>query len=183
MKPEEIPSWEPFLKRIPLFSGLSPEDLGKITARLQPLNLPRGATLFRVGDDPDAMYLIVSGQARRLRPNEAGGESVVAFLGRGDVAGETGLLTGIPRTSTVRLDSTSDILKLPRKDFEEILREHPSILLHLSRTLAQRLIAQTAGPARPGAQARLIVLDPALPRPARTLLAWTLGSELAAQTR
>lgn len=182
MKPEEIPSWEPFLKRIPLFAGLSPEDLGKIAARLQLLSLPKGATLFREGDDPDAMYLIVSGQARRLRTH-LGVESVAAFLGRGDAVGETGLLTGIPRTSTVRLDSTSEILKLPRKDFEETLREQPTILLHLSRTLAARLIAQSSGPARPGADARLIVLDPALPRPDRALLGWTLGRELAAQTR
>ncbi len=182
MKPEEIPSWEPFLKRIPLFAGLSPEDLGKLATRLQPLSLPKGATLFREGDDPDAMYLIVSGQARRLR-TQAGRETVVAFMGRGEVAGETGLLTGIPRTSTVRLDATSEILKLPRKDFEEILREQPTILLGLSRTLAQRLIAQGAGPARPGSDARLIVLDPALPRADRAALAWTLGEELARQTR
>ncbi len=182
MKPEEIPSWEPFLKRIPLFAGLSPEDLGKIASRLQPLSLPKGATLFREGDDPDAMYLIVSGQARRLR-TLSGVESVVAFLSRGEVAGETGILTGIPRTSTVKLDATSEILKLPRKDFEEILREHPTILLHLSRTLAQRLIVQSAGPARPGSDAHLIVLDPALPRGDRALLSWTLGAELAAQTR
>ena len=182
LKPEEIPSLEPYLKRIPLFAGLSPEDLGKIAARLQPLSLPKGAALFREGDDPDAMYLIVSGQARRLR-TLAGVESVVSFLGRGDVAGETGLLTGIPRTSTVKLDATSEILKLPRKDFEEILREHPTILLHLSRTLAQRLIVQGAGQARPGSDAHLIVLDAALPRGDRALLGWTLGQELAAQTR
>jgi NTE family protein len=182
LKPEEIPSWEPFLKRIPLFAGLSPEDLGKIAARLQPLSLPKGATLFREGDDPDAMYLIVSGQARRLRTLD-GVERVVSFLSRGEVAGETGILTGIPRTSTVKLDATSEILKLPRKDFEETLREQPTILLHLSRTLAHRLIAQTSGPARPGTDAHLIVLDPALPRGDRALLAWTLGSELAAQTR
>ncbi len=182
MKPEEIPSWEPFLKRIPLFAGLSPEDLGKIAARLQPLSLPKGATLFREGDDPDAMYLIVSGQARRLRTLD-GVEKVVSFLSRGDAVGETGILTGIPRTSTVKLDSTSEILKLPRKDFEETLREQPTILLHLSRTLAQRLIVQSAGPARPGSDAHLIVLDPALPRGDRALLGWTLGSELVAQTR
>ncbi len=182
MKPEEIPSWEPFLKRIPLFAGLSPEDLAKIAARLQPLSLPKGAALFREGDDPDAMYLLVAGQARRLS-TRAGTESVVAFLGRGDVAGETGLLTGNPRTSTVRLDSTSEILKLPRKDFEAILREHPTILLHLSRTLAARLIAQTSGPARPGMDARLIVLDPALPRVDRALLGWALGREMSVQTR
>jgi NTE family protein len=182
LKPEEIPSWEPFLKRIPLFAGLSPEDLGKIAARLQPLSLPKGATLFREGDDPDAMYLVVSGQGRRLRTLD-GRETVVAFIGRGEVAGETGLLTGIPRTSTVRLDATSEILKLPRKDFEEILREQPTILLGLSRTLAQRLIAQGSAPTRPGSDARLIVLDPALPRLDRTALAWTLGEELARQTR
>ncbi|NNN05259.1 MAG: cyclic nucleotide-binding domain-containing protein [Elusimicrobia bacterium] len=182
MKPEEVPSWEPFLKRIALFAGLSPEDLGKIAARLQPLSLPKGATLFREGDDPDAMYLIVSGQGRRLRTMD-GRETVVAFLGRGEVAGETGLLTGIPRTSTVRLDSTSELLKLPRKGFEEMLREHPSILLGLSRTLAQRLITQGAGPTRPGSDSRLIVLDPALPRPDRAAFAWALGAELALQTR
>ena len=182
MKPEEIPSWEPFLKRIPLFAGLSPEDLGKIAARLQPLSLPKGATLFREGDDPDAMYLIVSGQARRLRTHN-GVETVVSFLSRGEVAGETGVLTGIPRTSTVKLDATSEIFKLPRKDFEETLREQPTILLHLSRTLAQRLIVQGSGPARPGCDARLIALDPALPLGDRALFAWTLGAELAAQTR
>jgi NTE family protein len=182
VKPEEIPSWEPFLKRIPLFAGLSPENLGPIAARLQPLSLPKGAALFSEGDDPDAMYLIVSGQGRRLRTVD-GREVVVAFLGRGEVAGETGLLTGIPRTSTVRLDSTSEILKLPRKDFEELLRENPTILLGLSRTLAQRLIVQGSSPARPGSDARLIVLDPAAPRADRAALAWTLGAELARQTR
>jgi NTE family protein len=165
-----------------LFAALSPEDIGKIGARLQPLSLPKGATLFREGDDPDAMYLLVSGQARRLR-TQNGEEVVVAFLGRGDVAGETGLLTGIPRTSTVKLDATSEILKLPRKDFEEILREHPTILLHLSRTLAQRLITQGAGPARSGGDAHLIVLDPALSRPDRAQFSWALGVELAVQTR
>jgi NTE family protein len=182
LKPEEIASLEPYLKRIPLFAGLSPEDLGKIAVRLQPLSLPKGAALFREGDDPDAMYLIVSGQARRLR-TLSGVESVVAFMGRGDVAGETGLLTGIPRTSTVKLDATSEILKLPRKDFEEILREHPTILLHLSRTLATRLINQSSGPARPGNDAHLIVLDPALTHADRALLGWTLGYELSIQTR
>ncbi|MFI5347490.1 MAG: patatin-like phospholipase family protein [Elusimicrobiota bacterium] len=182
MKPEEIPALEPYLKRIPLFAGLSPEDLGKIAARLQQLSLPKGAALFREGDDPDAMYLLVSGQARRLRTLN-GVESIVSFLGRGDVAGETGLLTGIPRTSTVKLDATSEILKLPRKDFEEILRDHPTILLHLSRTLAQRLMTQSAGPARPENDAHLIVLDPVLPRADRALLGWALGFELAAQTK
>lgn len=182
MKPEEIASWEPFLKRIPLFSALSLEDLGRIISRLQPLSLPKGATLFKQGEESDALYLIVSGHARRYRLVD-GREHLVAYLGRGDAVGETGLLTGASRSSTVRMDATTDLLKLQRKDFEDILREHPTILLHLSRTLALRLIDSNAGPAKPAPdEARLIVLDPAV-GPERPLFCARLGLELARQTR
>jgi NTE family protein len=183
MKPDEITTWESFLKRTPLFAGLSAEDLGKLAARLQLLSLPKGATLFRQGDESDALYLIVSGHARRYR-GPAGGETLVAYLGRGDVVGETGLLTSAPRSSTVRVDATSEVLKLPRKDFEDVLRVHPTILLHLSRTLASRLIEGGGAAPRPSSeQARLVAFDCALPRRDRALIAWRLGAELAAQTR
>ncbi len=181
MKPEEIQTWESFLKRTPLFSGLSVEDLSKLAARLQLLSLPKGATLFRQGDESDALYLIVSGHARRYRGVGAQ-ETLSAYLGRGDVIGETGMLTSAPRSSTVRVDATSELLKLPRKDFEDILRVHPTILLHLSRTLAHRLIERDK-PRPSSEQARLVALDCALPRRDRALIAWRLGAELAAQTR
>ncbi|UPT74123.1 MAG: cyclic nucleotide-binding domain-containing protein [Elusimicrobiota bacterium] len=183
MKPEEISTWDSFLKRTPLFAGLSGEDLGKLASRLQLLSLPKGATLFKQGDESDALYLIVSGHARRYRAIE-GVENLVAYLGRGDVVGETGLLTSAPRSSTVRVDATSELLKLPRKDFEEVLRDHPTILLHLSRTLANRLIEGGQAAAKPKShQARLVALECALPRHPRALVAWRLGAELAAQTR
>lgn len=182
MKPEEVSTWDGFLKRTPLFGALSPEDLGKLAARLQLLSLPKGATLFKQGDESDAMYLIVSGHARRYRATD-GVESLVAYLGRGDVVGETGLLTSAPRSSTVRVDATSELLKLPRKDFEEILREHPTILLHLSRTLANRLIEGGHAPQPKSDQARLVALECALPKPQRALVGWRLAQELAAQTR
>ena len=180
---EETPSWQPFLKRIPLFSGLSAEDLGRIAARLQAISLPKGATLFKQGDESDALYLIVSGHARRYRSID-GRETLVSYLGRGDAAGDTGLLTGAPRSSTVRMDATSEVLKLPRKDFEDILRDHPTILLHLSRALAHRLIDVGNPSPRPTHQeARLAVMDCALARADRALAGWGLAAELAAQTR
>ncbi|MEQ1917764.1 MAG: patatin-like phospholipase family protein, partial [Elusimicrobiota bacterium] len=183
MKPEEIQTWESFLKRTPLFSGLSVEDLGKLAARLQLLSLPKGATIFKQGDVSDALYLIVSGHARRYRGIE-GQETLVAYLGRGDVIGETGMLTGGPRSATVRVDATSELLKLPRKDFEDCLREHPPILLHLSRTLASRLIEGVQAAPRPSSDlARLVAFDCALPRRDRALIAWRLGAELSTQTR
>jgi CRP-like cAMP-binding protein len=168
MTPEEIVAWEPFLKRIPLFSGLSTEDVTRIGKRLQPLSLPRGSTLFSQGDDSDALYIVTSGQVRVLQVLR-GVETVVAFLGRGEVLGEGGILTGETRPVTIKLATTCEFLKLPRKDFEEVLRETPSILLHLSRLLTMRLVeSNRPSPKRGYDSAQLLALSLALPRPDRT---------------
>lgn len=183
MIPEEIPVWEAFLKRIPLFAGLSGPDIARIAARMQALPLPKGSILFSQGDEPDALYIITSGQVRVVNPVR-GLETVVAFLGRGEMLGEGGLLTGEPRTVTVTLTTTCEFLKLNRKDFEEILRVTPSILLHLSRILTKRLVETNRPVQRRAAErSQLIALNAALPRPDRILLTLHLALELMEQTR
>ncbi|MDE2237785.1 MAG: cyclic nucleotide-binding domain-containing protein, partial [Elusimicrobia bacterium] len=184
MNAEEAAAWEPFLKRIPLFSGLSSEDLSRIALTLQPLSLPRGSTLFSQGDESDSLYVITSGQVRAVQ-SLRGVESVVAFLGRGEMLGEAGILTGEPRTATIKLATTCEFLKLPRKDFEQILRETPSILLHLSRLLTLRLIEtnRSVAPRRARDSSQMIALELALPRSDRLLATLHLALQLMEQTR
>ncbi len=180
MTPEELAPWEPFLKTVPLFAGLSAADIARVGRRLQDLSLPKGSTLYSEGDESDAFYIITSGQVRTVRT--VGGKEVVdAFLGRGETLGEGGLLTGEPHLHAAKLDTTTEFLKLLRKDFEEVLRDNPSILLHLSRILARRLV-RAQNPA-PGEPAQLIALSAALPAPDRRLLAVHLALQLVSQTR
>jgi NTE family protein len=180
---EEIAAWEPFLKRVALFSGLSSDDLRRIGSRLQALSLPRGSTLFNQGDESDALYIVTSGQIRVVQ-NARGVETVTAFLSRGDMLGEAGILANEPRTATARLATTCEVLKLPRKDFEELLRQTPSILLHLSRMLTMRLVETSRPAPRFGHKsAELIAVNLALPRPDRLLVTLHLALELMEQTR
>lgn len=183
MTPEELSAWEPFLKRVPLLQGLAHEDIRRVASRMQLLSLPKGSTLFSAGDEPNAFYIVTSGQVRIV--HDVGGEErVVAFLGRGDEIGEGGLLTGEPRTTTVRLDTTCEFLKLLRKDFEDVLRENPSILLHLSRIMARRLVEQRAPQLRKKPDGRqLFVLTAALPRRDRHVLTVNLAFQLVEQLR
>ncbi|MBI5631712.1 MAG: cyclic nucleotide-binding domain-containing protein [Elusimicrobia bacterium] len=183
MTPEEIPVWEPFLKRVPLFSGLSFEDISRIAARMQALSLPKGSVLFSQGDEPDSLYIITSGQVRLFHSLNVG-ETLVAFLGRGETLGEGGLLTGEPRSATARLNTTCEFLKLSRKDFEAILRETPSLLLHLSRILARRLVPQVAPkPSKKVSSAQLMAFNAALGRADAALFSCQLGLALTEQTR
>lgn len=182
MTPEEILSWEPFLKRIPLFTGLSFGEISRIAGRMILLSLPKGATLYSHGEEGDAMYIVASGQVRLLVPQQ-GREAVAAVLGRGEVLGEIGLLTGERRTVTVLLDTTCEFLKLLRKDFEEVLRENSSMLLHLSRMLSRRLVGTNQTLAKVQNQPHLIAFGAALEREDRQILFLNLAWKLQENSR
>ncbi len=183
MNPQEIEVWEPFLKKVPIFSGLSASEIARMAARMELFSLPKGATLFSQGDEGDALYIIASGHVRMVHTHR-GEESVAALLGRGESVGEIGLLTAEPRSLTARLDTTCEFLKLLRRDFEEILRKNPSILLHLSRILSRRFVerAKPRQASEPGAP-RLVTLNAALEPADRLLFTITLSLQLLEQTR
>ncbi|MBI4422660.1 MAG: patatin-like phospholipase family protein [Elusimicrobia bacterium] len=184
MRPEDIPEWIPFLKRSLVFRDLVTEDIEKLALRLKPLSLPKGATLYARGEPGDAFYLVTSGQVRLI--GERGGREVVtAFLGRGDALGEIALLTGEPRTVTAKLDTTSEFLVLAKKEFEEVVRDNPSILIQLSRIIAQRLLTSQDGPGQPSPSERqdLVMVMNTLDSSSRTLFTMHLALDLIEQTR
>ena len=102
------------------------------------------------------------------------------MLGEGEFFGEMALLTGEPRTASVRAMSDVDLWALNKTDFEEILVAYPPIGLALSRVLGERLeradmhLVQHAAETRRPAVSRLPALPslpsfpslPSLPRPA-----------------
>lgn len=183
MTPEEMSSWEIFLASVPIFAGLSKEDLHKIAQKIQILSLPKGATLFRQGDEPNDLYIITSGLVRVVHQRK-GEEIVDAFLGRGETLGEGGVLTGERRTATVQLVSTCEFLRLPRKDFEEILSQNPTISLQLTHILSRRLIETSrAGPKKNIDSAQFFALCSALPPQRRHLLTAHLALQMLEQTR
>ena len=183
MTPEETQLWKPFLKRISLFKDLSGEDLDRVTALIKPLSLPRGATLYRQGDAADAFYIITSGHVELSTENQ-GRRSVLGFAGRGDTLGELALLTGEPRPCTAALGTTTELLVLSRKDFARILRENPSVLLQLSRTLSSHLLQETRSGGRVQAsRPQLLALVSALDGDAGTLFASALAGSLGEQSR
>ncbi|MDD5658214.1 MAG: patatin-like phospholipase family protein [Elusimicrobia bacterium] len=180
MTNEEAATWEPFLNSIPLFSGLAREDVLRVAGRMQQLSLPKGSALYSQGDEPNAFYIITSGQVRLVRAIGRA-ETVDAFLGRGETLGEGGLMTGEPRNNTARLDTTCEFLKLKRTDFEEVLRENPAILLHLSQILARRLVRADSSGA--SAQAQLIAFGSGPKPEAGVLFCAHLALQLVSQTR
>jgi NTE family protein len=136
------------LRIIPLFRDLPDESLKSIATRLKRERYPQGAIVFREGDDGDAMYIVESGQLE-VTTGVGDAEQPLAYLGPGSFVGEIALLLGQPRSATLKVVIDADLWVLHKQDLEELLAEYPSIALHFTRELGQRLVTTSHQAAPP----------------------------------
>src|SRR5258707_9631696 len=87
-----------FLKKVPLFAGLSDADLDQLCQMVEEVQLPAGDVLFNEGDTGDKAYIIKSGQLEILKAS-AQREVLLAVRGEGEVNGEMSLLEKTPRVA------------------------------------------------------------------------------------
>jgi signal transduction histidine kinase len=127
------------LRRIHFFDGLKFEELERLSARVSLIAVEPGEILFRAGDAPEAFYIIEHGRVEIVRQTERG-EEILATLGRsGDFFGEMALLEDRPRSSTVRAREATELLVISRSNFEELIREYPSMHLEVTKALSFNL--------------------------------------------
>jgi predicted acylesterase/phospholipase RssA len=125
------------LRAIPLFRDLPEESLKFIHSRLKRERYPQGAVVFRQGDEGDAMYLVESGQVQVVAEDI---QQPLAYLGPGSFVGEIALLLGQPRSATLKVVIDAELWALHKRDLNELLTEFPSIALHFTREIGQRLV-------------------------------------------
>jgi CRP/FNR family transcriptional regulator, cyclic AMP receptor protein len=122
------------LKRVPLFAGCSKRELGEIASVADELDLPSARDLTKEGSSGREFVVIVEGEADVLRKGR-----LVAGLGPGDFVGEIALVTGQPRTATVRTRGPARVLVLTTSGFRTLMRDVPSIQAKVLTALAQRV--------------------------------------------
>ncbi len=127
------------LARVGIFSTLSHEDLRSLGRLLQVEQHARGEVVIHQGDFGDSIYFIWQGEVEVFVRNEEGAESTLALLGEGDVFGEMALLTGSPRSASVKVRKDAFFLILYRIDFDEFVKGHPHLAIVFSKLLAERI--------------------------------------------
>jgi anion transporter len=127
------------IRSVLIFSGLSREDVAKVLGKMEEISFEADATIFSQGEQGDAFYLIQSGAVQVLLESGSDKSEVVAILGPRDWFGEMALLTGEPRSATIRTIKSTSLWRLRREDWDELIEKHPTWLLQLSATLSKRL--------------------------------------------
>jgi CRP-like cAMP-binding protein len=110
------------LKRVPLFERCSKRELAEIAMLADELQLPAARNLTKEGASGWEFIVLVEGEADVVR-----GVRKVNELGPGDFVGEIALVSGKPRTATVRTRGPARVLVVNASAFRTLMRDVPSI--------------------------------------------------------
>ena len=105
--------------------------------------MPAGDWLFREGEEGGGLFILRSGRLDVVR--EAGdADVIIRALNPGAVLGELAVITGEPRSASVRCRRDSRLLEVPNDFFLHLLESDSDFAKSVTRTLAAQLQASRA---------------------------------------
>lgn len=126
------------LRAIPLFARIEPSKLKLLAFTSERVKYAAGDFLFHQGDDGDAAYIVLNGEAEVMVESPTG-PFKVASLGRHAIIGEMAVLMDVPRTAGVRAITQLEVLRISKELFLRLLTDFPQMAIEVMRELAVRL--------------------------------------------
>jgi CRP/FNR family cyclic AMP-dependent transcriptional regulator len=127
------------LGSIPLFAGLSPEQLEKVAALAQVRSFAGREVVVTQGEAARALFAIVRGRLKVASSGPDGRDTVLGIMAEGEVFGEVALLDGGARSATCTAIEPCELLVIERTEFMALLETSPAIAVKLLHVLAGRL--------------------------------------------
>lgn len=102
------------------------------------MHMSAGETIYKEGDEADAVYLIEDGavEVSRIAANKA---VRLAVFGKGEIFGESGVIHDKPRSTTMRALMDCQVLKVPKEQFFTMFGDNNPMGLPLLKMLTERL--------------------------------------------
>jgi len=101
--------------------------------------VPKGAVIFRQGDEGHEMFVVAEGRIR-LTIGKGGHETEVNKLGPGEFFGELSLLSGEPRSATATALEDTTLLAIGRDVYAMMVQDDLDIVFRMFNIQGQRLI-------------------------------------------
>lgn len=121
-----------------MLSCLSEQEAEKLVAasRFQVFG-PREALVTR-GEAGDSMFLVLEGSVEVIGKAAAGPRVVLATMAAGDSFGEMSLVTGEPRSATVRAIGDVMVLEISKEHLSPLMEERPELAESIGAVLEGR---------------------------------------------
>ena len=122
------------IARVPLFAGLSKNELGQVASIADEIDLPADKVLIREGERGREFFVLLEGEAEVARKGKK-----LATRRAGEFFGEIALVSNLPRIATVKTRKPVRALVIRDVDFRALLQRTPAIAVKVLQAMADRL--------------------------------------------
>ena len=120
---------------------LSHDQFRKVAGSADLVRVKKDEVIFREDEPGDAFYVIRSGSVEISRKNEDGKPYIVAYMHAGQYFGEMALLSADNRRgATVSAAAKTELVRILRQDFLELLAEFPELQEQIQLEMGKRHI-------------------------------------------
>jgi len=129
------------LRQIPLFASLDENLHREIIESIVLMYYPGEYSLFKQGDEGDALYIIKKGQVEiYTEPAEEGDlPKSLATITDGGFFGEMALVSDAARNASAKTLVDSEVFILSKEDFKKLLDSNPVLAEQISATVVSRM--------------------------------------------
>jgi CRP-like cAMP-binding protein len=132
------------LAATPIFSLLTTDEVKRLAHTARPLTFGPLERIIVQGQEGESLFVVVDGAVEVMLRREDGREVNLGLRPYPTVLGEMSLLTGAPRSATVRAVEGALVYEIGRRQYEPILTARPELVEALERAMEARLTAQDA---------------------------------------
>lgn len=122
------------IQAVSLFQTCTVECLKEIAANLEPMSFSPGQKIISKGEIGQEMYIVYHGTVETRGENG----QIMNSYSDGQAFGQIALLQETTRTFDVRAASYSDVFKLNKETFLEVIEKNPSLLKTLEKSMKKR---------------------------------------------
>ncbi len=127
------------LRAMPLFSGLTAQQMDMLLGDAAVRRFPRHSVLFVQGDVADRLFVVLEGWVRVFRTTREGGEITIHIFGRGESLAEAAVLQLGRYPVTGEAVEASRLLVIPAAGFLARLRRDSDLCFNILAALSRRL--------------------------------------------
>jgi len=127
------------LLNIPIFSGLSKDQIKQIERIAVEKEIIKGRIIFSEGDEGRGFYVVVNGRVKVFKVSPDGKEHILHIVGPGETFGQVAVYAGRSFPASSEAITKTHLLFIPRTAFVELIAGNPSLAMSMLAVLSLRL--------------------------------------------
>jgi len=128
-----------FLRKAPLFAGLSEAEFAEVTSGVREVTLERGEQVFARGDEAHTFYVVIEGWVKVFRATVAGEEAVIGIFTRGQSFAEIAALARSVYPANAEAVTDSRLAAIPIERIVASITRDPNVALTMLASVCRHM--------------------------------------------